>query len=242
MAPESYYIPEKTELCSGTYIFNTSKIIPPLEISEHKLSIIAASTFLLGVQAILLNLYVLGYYKGKREGVFPLYYFITTLCNGILGVDAILHTILLLFYVIYSPVDTPASQKLFNYLIFIIYTLTSTARNSKLVYNTILISMRAMKYCSPSYMFSKKTSTAVILLFPIAWMLFLAGSLQIQFALPAEVSSHLQVNSKRKMSTMSLAPGFDYNFHKFIRSSLYYHGLLPVKDRTFQRSYYFTSN
>ena len=184
----SYLVPNKTELCSITYYHKITNI--NLEISDEKQTYIALFTFLLGLQTVLLNMYVLGYYREKREGVFPLYYFITTLCNGILGLDAFLHTILLLLYVLYAPADTPRTRVLFHYLIFVTYTLTSTARNSKLVYNTILISMRAVKYCSPSHVFSRKTSAAVILLFPIGWMLFLAGTLNFQFALPAEVWQH----------------------------------------------------
>ena len=199
----SFFIPKETELCSGTYTYEKDGKIPSVVITKENLSYIAGFTFLLGLQAILLNMYVLGYYREKREGVFPLYYFITTLSNSILGLDAVLHTILLVLYVIYSPADTDESQRLFNYLIFITYTLTSTARNSKLVYNTILISMRAVKYCSPSHVFSRKTSAAVILLFPIAWMLFLASTLTFQFALPAEVCIEniwLKFNSIKKVA------------------------------------------
>lgn len=184
---EGWLIPRTLTLCSGAYTFNKSAIIK-LDIKGDQHTYIAGFTFMLGLQTVLLNMYVLGYYREKREGVFPLYYFITTLCNSILGLDAVIHTILLLLYVLYSPEDTPGSQKLFNYLIFVTYTLTSTARNSKLVYNTILISMRAVKYCSPTHVFSRRTSSAVILLFPIGWMLFLAGTLDFQFALPAEVN------------------------------------------------------
>lgn len=207
MSVDSFYIPKKTELCSGTYTYRGD--IPDIEISQENLSYIAGFTFLLGLQAILLNMYVLGYYREKRDGVFPLYYFITTLSNSVLGLDAVLHTLLLVLYVIYSPADTSSSQRLFNYIIFITYTLTSTARNSKLVYNTILISMRAVKYCSPSHVFSRKTSAAVILLFPIAWMLFLASTLTFHFALPAEVFKtffQLYDNSRQAISHSASNP------------------------------------
>lgn len=196
MSRDSYLIPKEMELCSGPYLTGKSSLPPDIPISQQ--TYIAAFCLLLGLQTVGLNGYVMGYYRDKRDGVFPMYYFVMTLCNGILGVDAVLHTLLIILYFLYtdsvrlseSESDKPNSQnlsKLFNYLIFIIYTLTTTARNSKLVYNTILITMRAVKYCSPGHMFSKKTSAAATLLFPICWMLFLAGALNFHFSLPAEV-------------------------------------------------------
>lgn len=189
-----YQIPSEIELCSGTYRRDGDDVImSTMAISEDVQKCIAAVTFILGTQALLLNLVVIRYYKDKKEGVFPVYYSIISLCNVFLGIDALFHTILLATYVSLTDEQHPSNheeeeEKLLNYMIFITYTLTTTARNSKIIYNTILIFMRAVKYCTPYHVFSRRNSAVAVLLFPIFWMLFLAGSLNFQFSLPAEIN------------------------------------------------------
>eukprot|EP00116_Pleurobrachia_bachei_P006359 sb/3466621/ len=176
MAP--YLLEPEVNICSGEFHYNVTMATPA--IGANMLAHVTVAVSILGLAALYLNTYVALYLRPNRTSTLTMCYYSLCVCNACLGLVAILHATLFVLY------NTQGGSDRLSYVVFGTYLVTSTSTNSKLVYNSTIILHRALK-CTRLSGSDWNKSAAFLRVFPVAWLLFLAGTLEFQFSYPSEV-------------------------------------------------------
>lgn len=165
---------------------NCSVRTSSIEENSIYLGAIITTNVCFGLQSVLLNCLVLGFYRKKRqETINNLIYFFFVICDLLSGFDALLHAATFLLFRYDDKISTTEPQKPINYFIMTTFTIGSVTSRTRYLYNLVLAVVRSFNIIYPLYTFQRDTILWFLLPCPIFWMMVLAAEETVNFSDPS---------------------------------------------------------
>ena len=128
--------------------------------------------FLLCLQILVLNSFVIHHYKKSRKSFVPMMYIMISAADAINAISVTLQTIAVVLFV--QGVIVKDGLK-WCYLTS--YTISSISYRTSVFYNVVLAVSRTINILNPFYRIKKKVVFVICLLYPVPWMALLAYDL-----------------------------------------------------------------